>query len=360
MKKWVQLVIGAVMSLQTARAGADVKECPPLPPGAGQVSDAGLALHCEYAGQNCNVGSNGATQCGGLACIPESGGGTSGHCQLPVTKEDCRFEPPFDLARAGGYCNLEQYFVGKACQLEKRQSLVTELGGPDDAPEEGSPPDRYQATQYTVDEVCGGLGCIDDPASDDGTRGVCGVAKTEQDCGGRADPQLYGGWCGPPHLDLRPPVPIVPRRYLVTGSYQVDFGNEALGSDVGVGGIFQIGLNRSQTRRMPNGSTLHFGLPAFYLHGAALVSQQRFAQELGVVWKTGAEFLTRVGVAGHGQFWAQDDLVSTATRYGVGPSLHVELFYNILARGVWFIHDDGGPRFTVGLQYAATLFDDFK
>lgn len=363
MKAWANGVgcgLGAVVWLHVVLAAAEVTECPSLPVGVEQVSDAAMALHCEHAGRSCSVGSSGVTQCGGLACIPTAPDSELGNCQLPVANEDCRFEPPFDVRRAGGYCNLEQSFVGKSCQLEAKESLVTELGGPDDDPGDGEPSKRYVPTQYTVDEVCGGLGCIHDPTSDDETRGVCGLARTERDCGGRANPELYGGRCGPAHLDLRPPVPIIPRRYLVTGSYQVDFGNDSLGSDIGVGGIFQIGLHRSKTRRLPNGATLHFGLPSFYLHGAALVSQRRFAQELGIVFKTGAEFLTRVGVAGYGQFWAPDDLVSTSTRYGVGPSLHVELFYNILARGVWLLHEDNGPRFTVGLQYAATLFDDFK
>ncbi len=342
-------------------AHAEVRECPPLPDGEQALSDEALSRHCQFAESACSpspTDPGGVKQCSGLVCA-QAPGETEYSCRLPQSSQQC--PGGVDIARSGGYCDLTQAFAGKRCELVEHAPLATEsMAGPDDPPPAEPPAPTYQPTQATIDAVCGGLGCVDDPSQSDPHLGICGLAQTATDCGGRAEPELYGGWCGPTHLEVVRPRPTTPRRWLVTGSYLVDAGNGTLGSDVAPGAVFQLGLSVSKVRRLPGGGVLHFGLPSMYLHAAAFASQRRLGHELGLVYKTGAEIVTRLGIGAYGQLWSEDDVVSTDPLYGLGPSAHVELFYNILVRGAWLVRDDEGPQATFGIQYAATLFDDFK
>lgn len=340
-------------------ARANVDECPELPPGT-QISEDALQRHCEFAGESCSVSAadpKGVKACGGLVCGSEASSKES-TCRLPHTAADCGMD--VDLARTGGLCDASRIYTGKSCTLVEHAARASEAPDPD-APPVALPPPTYQPTQDTVDRVCGGLGCVDDPKSTDPTQGTCAKAQRPEHCGGRVtNPELYGGLCGPPHVESAPPSPVLPRRWMATGSYLVDLGNDSLGSDVAPGFVFQVGLSRSQIRILPNGNTLHFGLPSWYLHVATLLSQRRFGHELGLVYKSGAEFFTRFGVAAYGQLWSPEDVISTSSKYRFGPSAHLELFYNILVRGAWLPVGGDGPEASIGLQYAASLFDDFK
>lgn len=334
------------------------RECSALPTDTfSPLSERALELHCELAGKACTVDPGrpqaGVVECGGLACVVADAttSATAGVCRLPRTAADC--PDPADLERGGGYCSM----AGKRCQLVERMPAAA-TGSPDDVPEE-PPAASYQPTPATVFDVCGGLGCVDDPASDEPTEGICALAQTPDACGGAANPGLYDGRCGPRHIHVKAPEPMVPMRSLATGGYVIDLGNDTRGGDVVPGGIFQVGLTRSRVRKLDDGSYQHFGLPSFYLHTALLVSRRRLAPEVGLVYKTGCELFTRLGVAAYGQLWSADDILSSSS-FGVGPSLHVELFYNLLLRGAYVFGDDTSPQATFGIQYAASLFDDFK
>lgn len=352
-------VLHVWLLILASTAAARARECPPLPPDARpELSDRALELHCDFAGDPCTIDpadpGKAVRECGGLACVADASSSQpeAGVCRLPRTDAECAGQG--ELERGGGYCSA----MGRSCTLGERDAGVAN-GNPDELPPETTPASSYQPSQDTIFGVCGGLGCIDDPASTDPTAGVCALAQTPEQCGGAANPGTYGGWCGPRHLKVNEPQPTRPVRWLATGGYVVDLGNDTTGGDVVPGGIFQIGLTQSQVRVLPDGSRQHFGLPSLYAHGAVLVSRRRVAPELGIVYKTGAELLTRVGIAAYAQLWAPEDVLSSAS-FGMGPSAHIELFYNVLLRGTYLFGEQASPEATLGVQYAASLFDDFK
>lgn len=264
---------------------------------------------------------------------------------------------------------LEKH-AGKACVLERKDSAVG-LGpagdafDPDQDPESAPRPPaaRYEPSEDAVYRTCGGLGCVDDPDVADPTRGVCAVARKSADCAGAADPTLYGGLCGPAHIPPAPASGSYGRRFMFTAQALVEFGPD-LGRtaeiDTAIGALFQHSLTQSKARRLPDGGTEHYDLPAFYLHGETHISKQRFGHELGLVYKPGSAVLTRLGLAAYGIVWGREQFVE-GPRYRFGPALHFEFLSNLMLRGAYtpgFASE--GPALVLSLEYAANLWDDFK
>jgi hypothetical protein len=286
----------------------------------------------------------------------------SGVARAQPPKQDSALEER--LASHGGF----------VCRLEAKggvAQVAPELGDdfdPDADPDAEPAPDvapaqRYAATEASVFQTCGGLGCLPNLATQDPLDGVCGIAKTVDDCAGAGDPSRFGGLCGEPPSP--PPVPkrIFGRRFMVTAQAIIEFGESIenrANLDTALGGLFQHSLTRSRSKVMADGGIEHSELPRMYVHVAAHVSKQRFGHELGFVRKFNHDTLTRMGLSAYGVLWSEQEFVRSPS-YRIGPSLSFELLNNLIFRGVWTMGPGKmGPTWMISLEYAAGLWDDFR
>ena len=258
---------------------------------------------------------------------------------------------------------------GQACVLERKAAAVgigTEAPfdpDADPAAAPSAPAARYEPTQDAVFKVCAGLGCVDDPASDDPSHGVCALPKSVADCAGAAEPAQHGGLCGPAHLELPAVCGSYGRRFMFTAQALVELGPD-LGRpaeiDTAVGALFQLSLTRSKARKMADGGDEHFDLPRLYLHLEAHISKQRVGHELGLVYKLGGDIFTRAAVTAYGIVWGAEQFVAKP-QYRLGAAVHVELLSNLLVRAAFTPGLTAkGPSWVLGAEYAANLWSDFK
>ncbi|MBM4353235.1 MAG: hypothetical protein FJ109_05465 [Deltaproteobacteria bacterium] len=248
------------------------------------------------------------------------------------------------------------------CRFEGLRCMRVEREGRASSPDETSlPPATWQATEESVYVTCGGLGCIDAPDSEDPSMGVCGTPSIPDDCGGAA---IVGGLCGEQHLIMKKLPGIVPTRLFFTAHPIVDSGFDGAAGfnpDVAAGVLLQVGLGRSQSRELAGGGVLHYGFPNCYLHAEALWSRFRVGHDVGVGYKTGSSWVSRVALTGFGQYAGETGLEDDNATYRFGPAVQVEIYFNVILKGGWLPVGTGeGPVWFAGLTYGASLLDDFR
>jgi len=248
------------------------------------------------------------------------------------------------------------------CRFGGIRCVRTERAGGAPAPGAVGDPARslFEATEESVYVTCGGLGCVDAPDSDDPHIGVCGKPQGPGDCGGTA---ARNGLCADRHEILQDIDGIVPTRFFFTASPIVDSGFKGAAGfnpDVAAGVLFQVGLGKSESRRLANGGLLHYAFPNYYLHTELLWSKFRAGYDVGAGYKTGCETLSRVALTVFGQYSGEGSLSDDSATYRMGPAGYVEIFYNLIVKGGWLPFGTGdGPVWFFGLTYGARFFDDF-
>ncbi len=269
-------------------------------------------------------------------------------------------EPPdeLDLPETGPARALWCIYHGRPCERVQRGAVGP---GPDHPPGEGpaNPGERWEASEQAVFDTCGGLGCVDDQQEADGQYGVCGIPSSVDDCAGV---DQSGKTCGRRHAPLEELGSYRPKRFMFTASALIDSDDEdATGFRAGVlgGVLFQLALTSVNTVRMRDGGLLHYGLPSFYLHVSAFLGDDRAGHDVGLVYKTGRAWPSRLGVTFMGH--AVDSMVEDELIYRAGPAIQVELYYNLILKGAWLMIGEGnGPQWITGVEYAADLLNDFK
>jgi hypothetical protein len=228
------------------------------------------------------------------------------------------------------------------------------------APHEGSEDTEWAATLNAVTQTCASLGCVSELP---GPAGRCARPSTEADCGGMAIHPATG-LCATPTLALHPSSErLRPRRFLMTATAYLRSDLDGYGGAhpaVFPGVFLQLALTRARGVRTPEGGWLWDQIGRWYLHGGIFGGTGLVGHDVGLVVRLPHQSLTRLGLSAHGQYL--DEPTPTSKRaYRVGPALHVELLHNLLFRVGWLpLGTAVGPRWMIGLEYAAGLIDDLK
>ncbi len=262
-----------------------------------------------------------------------------------------------------GYPEDMRPYLGKPCKRIKRAAPAPDPDQPTPAVETPS----GQTTEKQVFEVCGGLGCVDDPDSTDEAGGKCWFPETPSDCAG-VDVVAGGAGgaptrCGEQHIPPDPIKGIVPKRFILTLNAIVDSGIDGakgFNPDLVGGILFQLGLGRSKARKMADGGLLHYGFPNFFFHVELFLSKLRAGHDVGFGYKTGNRYLTRLALTAWGQYAGENDLNDGNATYRIGPAAQLEIFHSLIVKGGYLMGTGDGPVWFFGLTFGARLIDDFK
>lgn len=282
-----------------------------------------------------------------------------------------------DLQKATKQYLLERY-EGRSCLLTCRAMSH----GPDNTQKpqcttDERHPGLYQATESAVFDTCGGLGCVAPADVSPGENGVafgqCGAATSTKDCAGQ---KVEDGLCGERHKQLSTE-PVYPLRFMVTGMASADSGilqSDEVTTDVTTGLLLQGGLHSAKSAPMPDGGRIHYDIPWVYWHLAGFVGRDRVGVDAQLVTRTDWSIISRLGAGALGHRASTSELPDV--EYRVGPIVHFEIYYNILAQASWLGWDcDGatvdsvgwscptdnhGPAWMAGLVYSVDIWDDFR
>jgi hypothetical protein len=248
------------------------------------------------------------------------------------------------------YCRVQ----GRPCERVLREQPVNDPG------ESETPIQVYVASEKGVYETCGGLGCVAGPDPQKPHIGVCGIPTEPNDCAGPGIDEAKMR-CNRQHLVLSPPKEILPERFLLTGAAMLDGGYSEVRHYFAAGGLYQVGLWRSRSRPLHDGGYIHESLPLLYLHLAGLANSEQASHELGIVVKTGYSSVSRIGLIWQGQVSGPDGLLESGRTWRSGPAVQAEIYYNLILGAAWLPGGSAaGPQWLIGVQYAASLWNDFK